>query len=101
MRFARTAGLGFDTVRVYLHDLLWGDARFTDRVDQHLEIAASHGIAVLLVLFDDCWNDGARRGPQPAPHPGRHNSRSLQSPGVRVLHRYPPTATGSTATCAG
>jgi hypothetical protein len=83
------ASLGFNTARVYLHDLLWSDSGFADRIDQHLEIAASHGISVLLVLFDDCWNDGARLGPQPAPHPGRHNSRSLQSPGLGVLERYP------------
>lgn len=82
------ADLGFNTIRVYLHDLLAADPGFLDRVDQHLDLASRHGISVLLVLFDDCWNDGARLGPQPPPHPGRHNSRSVQSPGLSVLRRY-------------
>lgn len=82
------AGLGMNTVRVYLHDLLVGDTGFLDRVERHLEIAARHDILTLFVLFDDCWNDGARLGPQPSPIPARHNSRSLQSPGIAVLNDY-------------
>jgi hypothetical protein len=79
--------LGFNTVRVFLHDLLWdADARgFVSRVDAFLGIAHRHGIAVMFVLFDDCWNDGAVAGPQPPPVPGRHNSRWLQSPGHSVV----------------
>jgi hypothetical protein len=80
-------GLGFNTVRVFLHDLLW-DAEgrtFAERIDAFLGIAAGHGIRPMLVLFDDCWHDGAKLGPQPAPVPGRHNSRWLQSPGHSVI----------------
>ena len=75
--------LGFNTMRVFLHDLLWGaePREFAQRIDAYLGIASSHGIATLFVLFDDCWHDGARLGAQPAPVPGRHNSRWLQSPG--------------------
>ncbi|HXF50190.1 MAG TPA: 1,4-beta-xylanase [Dehalococcoidia bacterium] len=78
--------LGFNTARVFLHDLLWeADARgFAGRIDAFLGIARRHGIAVMFVLFDDCWNDGATLGPQPPPAPGRHNSRWLQSPGHTV-----------------
>lgn len=79
--------LGFNTIRVFLHDLLW-DAEpqaFAARIDVFLAIAARHGIRTLLVLFDDCWHDGAQLGRQPAPVPGRHNSAWLQSPGHRAI----------------
>ncbi len=79
--------LGFNTVRVFLHDLLW-DAEpraFAGRIDAFLGIAARHGIRAMLVLFDDCWHDGAKLGPQPEPAQGRHNSRWLQSPGHSVI----------------
>ncbi len=81
------AGLGFNSVRVFLHDLLW-DADpdgFAARIDEFLGIATKHGISTLFVFFDDCWNDGAKLGPQPAPIPGRHNSGWLQSPGHGVV----------------
>jgi hypothetical protein len=81
------AGLGFNSVRVFLHDLLW-DADpdgFAARIDEFLGIATKHGISTLFVFFDDCWNDGAKLGPQPAPIPGRHNSGWLQSPGHGVI----------------
>jgi hypothetical protein len=79
--------LGFNTLRVFLHDLLWeADARgFAARIDTFLGVARRHGIAVMFVLFDDCWNDGAALGPQPPPALGRHNSRWLQSPGHSVV----------------
>jgi hypothetical protein len=80
-------GLGFNTVRVFLHYLLWEAeaAPFTSRISTFLSIAASKGIRTLFVLFDDCWHDNARLGPQPAPVPGRHNSGWLQSPGHAVI----------------
>ena len=79
------AGLGFNTVRVYLHDLVWrADANgFRGRIDRFLDMAAACGIRPMLVLFDDCWHDGPRLGKQPAPVPGVHNSRWVQSPGRR------------------
>ncbi len=80
------AGLGMNTARVFLHDLLWSDAEgFRSRMDRFLAIAAGHGIRPLFVLFDDCWHDGAKLGPQPAPVPGRHNSGWLQAPGHSVV----------------
>jgi len=81
------ARLGFNTVRVFLHDLLWeADARgFRRRIDAFLDAAAARAIRPLFVLFEDCWNDGAALGPQQDPVPGVHNSRWLQSPGHRVV----------------
>jgi hypothetical protein len=81
------AGLGFNSVRVFLHDLLWQSepGPFAERIDVYLGIAASHRIRTIFVLFDDCWHDAATLGPQPAPVPGRHNSGWLQSPGHGVI----------------
>lgn len=81
------AGIGMNSVRVFLHDLLWEADRdgFAQRIDRFLQIASDHGISTLLVLFDDCWYPGARLGPQDRPLPGKHNSRWLQSPGHDVV----------------
>ncbi|MEE4194822.1 MAG: 1,4-beta-xylanase [Anaerolineae bacterium] len=80
--------LGFNSMRVYLHDLLWlQDAKgFKQRINQYLSIAWKHGISTLFVLFDDCWNDHLRLGKQPEPVPGRHNSGWVKSPGSAVLN---------------
>ncbi|MEE2677437.1 MAG: cellulase family glycosylhydrolase [Myxococcota bacterium] len=85
------AGLGFNLCRVYLHDLLWDQDPdgFTRRIDTFLEAAQSNGIGTMFVLFDDVWFPEPRLGPQPEPHPGRHNSGWLQSPGLPALRAYP------------
>jgi hypothetical protein len=82
--------LGFTTVRTYLHDLLWDDDAdgFSGRIDTFLQLAGARGIRAILVLFDDVWNVAFALGPQPEPHPGRHNSRWVQSPGLGVLQRF-------------
>jgi hypothetical protein len=79
--------LGFNTVRVYLHDLLWAvdQVGFVRRIDRCLAIAASNGIRTLFVIFDDCWNKDPRLGKQPAPKPGVHNSGWVQSPGEAIV----------------
>lgn len=76
-------GIGMNLMRVYLHDLLWEADRhgLIERMERYLEIAAAKSIRTMFVLFDDCWNGGAKLGPQPAPVPGVHNSGWLQSPG--------------------
>ncbi len=80
-------GLGMNTVRVFLHDLLWQqDAEgFTQRLDTFLGIAAKHHITPLLVLFDSCWESDPHMGPQHQPIPGIHNSGWVQSPGQDIL----------------
>ncbi|MBI9086496.1 MAG: cellulase family glycosylhydrolase [Desulfobacterales bacterium] len=80
------ADLGFNTVRVYLHDLVWrtGAGGLKERIDRFLSMATQRGIRTLLVLFDDCWHDNPAVGKQSAPVPGVHNSGWVQSPGRRA-----------------
>jgi hypothetical protein len=79
--------LGMNTMRVFLHDLLWQqDSKgFQKRVDTFLQIAAKHHIRPLFVLFDSVWDPNPHLGKQRAPTPGVHNSGWLQSPGAAAL----------------
>jgi Cellulase (glycosyl hydrolase family 5) len=79
--------LGFNTLRVFLHDLLWqGEpSAFLGRLEQFLDLARQHGMRVLFVLFDSCWDPEPRAGPQLAARPGVCMSRWVQSPGTRSL----------------
>ena len=64
--------LGMDTMRVFLHDLLWQqDAEgFKQRIDQFLTIASKHHIRPVFVLFDSCWDPNPKLGAQHPPVPG-------------------------------
>ena len=77
--------LGFNTARVYLHDLVWelDSGGFVERIDRFLELASEVGVKPMFVFFDDCWNTDFRAGRQPDPPPGVHNSGWVQSPGSR------------------
>ena len=79
--------LGFTSVRVFLHHLLWQqDAKgFLKRMDQFLTIAHRHHIGVMFVLFDSCWDPDPKLGPQRAPKPFVHNSGWVQSPGREFM----------------
>jgi len=79
--------LGMNTMRVFLHDLLWQQdaAGFRKRIDRFLSIAAKHHIRPVLVLFDSCWDPAPHLGLQHAPIPGVHNSGWVQSPGAKAL----------------
>lgn len=79
--------IGMNTVRVYLHDLLWQQdpKGFTKRVDQLLAMSEKRGIRPILVLFDSVWDPDPQLGPQRAPMPGIHNSGWVQSPSRRDL----------------
>ena len=76
-------GIGFNTMRVYLHSLAWkqDNEGFKKRVGQYLAIADKHHIKTIFVFFDDCWNKQAAIGKQPEPKPGIHNSGWVQDPG--------------------
>src|ERR1700675_2750853 len=79
--------LGMNTMRVFLHDLLWQEdpEGFKRRIDQFLEISFRHHIKPLFVLFDSCWDPQPKLGVQHPPIPGVHNSGWLQSPGSAAL----------------
>jgi hypothetical protein len=84
---ALAESLGFNSLRVYLHDLLWKqDSRgFSQRIDQFLRVADRHKIGVMFVLFDSVWDPHPQLGPQREPTPHLHNSGWMQSPGAAIL----------------
>ena len=83
---AMAESLGMNTMRVFLHDLLWQDPQgFTKRLDEFLSICAKHKIRPMLVLFDSCWDPLPKLGKQHEPVPGIHNSGWVQSPGADAL----------------
>ena len=79
--------IGLNTMRVFLHDLLWQQdpAGFKKRIDIFLAIAEKHQIRPLFVLFDSCCDPNPKLGKQHAPTPGVHNSAWVQSPGAAAL----------------
>ena len=85
--FGLAESLGFNSVRVFLHDLAYrGDPEgFLKRVDQVLGIADKHHIGVMLVPLDSVWNPFPKAGPQAAPKAHLHNAGWVQSPGLDIL----------------
>jgi hypothetical protein len=82
------AGLGFNTMRVFLHHLLWeqDSQGFLKRMDEFLSIADKQGIKTMFVLFDGVWDPFPKPGKQPEPRTNVHNSGWVQSPGYDVLN---------------
>jgi Cellulase (glycosyl hydrolase family 5) len=88
------AAIGMNTMRVFLHDLLWQQdaAAFRKRIDEFLRIAEKHRIKPMFVLFDSVWDPNPRLGRQREPRPGVHNSGWVQGPGAAALRdpsQYP------------
>jgi len=83
-------GLGFNALRVYLHDLLWTDDRqgLIRRLEEFLTLADRHRMKALLVLFDDCHRPDPQSGRQPLPVRGIHNSEWKQSPGKKQVMAF-------------
>lgn len=79
--------IGMNTMRVYLHDLLWQQdpEGFKKRIDEFLTIAAKHKIRIMFVLFDSVWDPNPQLGKQRDPRPGVHNSGWMQNPGAKAL----------------
>lgn len=79
-------GLGFNTMRVFLHHVAWTSDKegFKKRLDEYLAISAKHHIKTMFVFFDDCWNDKYQAGKQPEPKVGVHNSGWLRDPGTDI-----------------
>jgi hypothetical protein len=80
-------GLGFNSVRVFLHHILWEQDRdgLLQRMEQFLETADGHGIGVMFVPLDGVWDPYPGPGKQRAPRPHVHNSGWVQSPGAEIL----------------
>jgi len=80
-------GIGMNTMRVYIHNLLWEDDAegLKRRMGQFLDIAERHDIRIMFVLFDSCWDPDPVSGPQRPPIPGVHNSGWMQGPGAARL----------------
>lgn len=79
--------IGMNTMRVFLHDLLWQQDRqgLIKRMDEFLAIADRHHIRPIFVFFDSCGDPFPKLGPQNPPVPGVHNSRWVESPGSPAL----------------
>lgn len=83
----KASEVGMNTMRVFLHDLLWKQDKkgFFERIDKFLEISDKHDIKIMFVLFDGVWNPYPKLGKQPEPVPHVHNSGWVQSPGREIL----------------
>jgi hypothetical protein len=79
--------IGFNTVRVFLHELPWQEDRegFHKRLEEFLAICDKHKIRPLVVFFDGVWDPDPQSGLQRRPRTGVHNSGWVQSPGRVVL----------------
>ena len=79
--------LGFNSMRVFLHDLLWtGEGKdLLDRMEQFLSVAQKHKIGIVFVPFDSVWDPQPVAGRQREPKQGVHNSGWVQSPGASIL----------------
>ncbi len=81
------AAAGMNTMRVFLHDMLWqqDSEGFLNRLDAFLAITDKHGIKPMLVLFDAVWDPHPALGKQRDPKPHVHNSGWVQSPHIETL----------------
>ncbi len=79
--------LGMNTMRVFLHNLLWQEdsAAFLERMDKFLAVADKHHIRITFVLLDSVWDPQPKAGKQRAPRPHVHNSGWVQAPGADLL----------------
>lgn len=88
---ALAESIGFNTVRVFSHDLVWeaDPAGFKERVGALLDLCEKHRIRVIFTFFTNgCYGfEGeAKLGKQPDPVPGIHNSGWVQSPGCASVN---------------
>jgi len=79
--------LGFNTVRVFLHDLVWeaDPSGFKTRLGQFLDLCRKHHMRAIVTFFTNgCYGymGEPTLGKQPDPTPGVHNSGWVQSPGA-------------------
>ena len=82
--------IGMNTMRVYLHDLVWADDAegLYERMDAFLAMCDERGIKPFFVFFDDCHYPTPKLGEQPLPVKEWHNSGWVNSPGRDLALRY-------------
>lgn len=81
--------LGFNTVRIYLHEGLWYADKdgFKQRINTFFETATKHGIKMIVTFFTNGGNHDFefKLGPQPEPIVGTHATNWIPSPGKKVI----------------
>ena len=84
------ADMGMNTLRVYLHDMVWADDEqgLYQRMDEFLSICEKYNIRPWFVFFDDCHFPNPKLGVQPLPVKAYHNSGWVNSPARDVALRY-------------
>ena len=84
------ASIGMNTLRVYLHDMVWGadPEGLYQRMDQFLTICGKHGIRPFFVFFDDCHYPEPKLGAQPLPVYAWHNSGWNNCPARALALRF-------------
>ncbi len=84
---ALAQSIGLNTMRVYLHDLLWLEQKnvFLKNLNIFLDLCEKHKIKPVLVLFDSCWDPFPKLGKQHSPVDYLHNSGWVQSPGADII----------------
>ena len=111
--------IGMNTLRVYLHDLVWADDEkgLYDRMDQFLDICKKHHIRPFFVFFDDChypsrssarspcrWPAGttpAGETARPATWPARYAEGKATDAEVAQLKGYVQEPSDASRTTAG
>lgn len=85
--FGWAESLGMNTMRVFLHNLLWqgNGSDLLDRMDKFLQVADKHHIRIAFVLLDSVWDPNPKLGKQREPRPHVHNSGWVQAPGAEIL----------------
>jgi hypothetical protein len=85
--FSWAESLGMNTIRVFLHNLLWqgNGSDLLERMEKFLQVADKHHIRITFVLLDSVWDPNPKLGKQREPRPHVHNSGWVQAPGAEIL----------------
>ena len=88
---ALAAQTGFNTVRIFVHDLLWRAQKsdFYANVRTFLDLCEKHKLQVIFNFFTNGGSEPSEIGPQPAPKPYVHNSQWRQTPGKEAVMHHP------------
>lgn len=87
LKMARS--LGMNTLRVYLHDMVWytDSFGFYSRMDKFISYCSKFSIRPIFVFFDDCHYPEPYIGTQPLPVKKWHNSGWVNSPARKIVNK--------------